>query len=220
MKSLYESILDDIDVSIEKGQDIAEEHHILKLLKNPDWFTMSQYNDIEKCIRMRKHRNEWVVDVVSGPYIICHCPEGYITDGSFRFGSVSPSFTIAAKNDEDQCKCKSLEYGPSVTVRDFQVYRCPDLKDLKNCPRHVYTEMYISETGITTLKYLPISAKTLSIKQNKNLKSLKGAKKITVDGNVYFAHNGFDCTEQMIKDAWNVRGTIMADDNPFVQLPL
>ena len=48
MKSLYESILDDIDVSIENGQDIAEEHHILKLLKNPDWFTMSQYNDIEK----------------------------------------------------------------------------------------------------------------------------------------------------------------------------
>lgn len=220
MKTLYESLLGDVSTSLTKIDDDTEKLHILKILQDPEWFTTSSYSPIEKCVKIRKHRNEWVVDVVSGPYIICHCPEGYITDGSFRFGSVSPSFTIAAKNDEAQCKCKSLEYGPSVTVRDFQIYRCPDLKDLKNCPRHVYTEMYISETGITSLKYLPISAKTVTFKQNKNLKSLKGSKKITVDGNVYFSHNGFDCTEQMIKDAWNVRGTIMADDNPFFKLPL
>jgi hypothetical protein len=113
---------------------------------------------------------------------------------------------------------KSLKYGPTAT-KDFQIANCPELKDLKDCPRSVYQELYISNCGINTLKYLPIVAyDKVTIKGNKELKSLNKAKKITTK-NVYFANNGFECTNDMIKQIWNVSGSILADDSPYVKLP-
>lgn len=216
MKSLYESILDNTEDVMNRFDDDFEKIHILKLLRNPEWFTISNNAmNNDACFDIRKHRGQWVVDVKrEAIYIVSHCPEGYITDGSFRFGSCEVSFTITPKVDGTVCRCKSLKYSPTVS-RDFQVDTCPDLKDFKDCPRHVYDSLFISNTGITSLKYLPISANDAAIKGNKDLKSLKGAKKMTVDHHVVFYHNGFECTEQMIKDIWNVKGLIY-DDNSYL----
>ena len=219
MKTLKESILDDIDVQMHQGDEWAEIQPILDLLHNPKWFTISNHTSDEDYFEIRKHHGMWTVDVKSkGLYIICHCPEGYITDGSFRFGSADTMFCIAAQDDDEKCKCKSLKYGPT-TVKDFQIANCPELKDLKDCPRNVYQELYISDCGINTLKYLPVVAyDKVTIKGNKELKSLNKAKKITTK-NVYFANNGFECTNDMIKQIWNVSGSIFADDSPYIKLP-
>lgn len=219
MKTLKESILDDIDVQMQQGDEWAETQPILDLLHNPKWFTISSHTSDEDYFEIRKHRGMWTVDVKSkGLYIICHCPEGYITDGSFRFGSADAMFCIAAQDDDEKCKCKSLKYGPTA-AKDLQIADCPDLKDLKDCPRNVYQELFINNCGINTLKYLPVVAyDKVTIKGNKELKSLNKAKKITTK-NVYFANNGFECTNDMIKQIWNVSGSIIADDSPYVKLP-
>lgn len=229
MKTLYNSILNDgvisegilsgVDDALTAGDESIIKYNILKLLRNPEWFTISNNTSDEEYFDIRKYRGMWTVDVKSkGHYIVCHCPEGYITDGSFRFGSVDASFSIDTRDDDVPCKCKSLKYGPT-SANDFQIINCPNLKDLKDCPRTIYKELYISNTGINTLKYLPaVAYDRVTIKDNKDLKTLNKAKKITTR-NVYFAHNGFECTEDMIKQVWNVSGPIVTDDSPYVKLP-
>jgi hypothetical protein len=223
MKTLYEGILSDMESTLEIGNEKADEvnakKHILDLLHNPEWFTISNHVSDEDYFEIRKHRGMWTVDVKNkGHYIVCHCPEGYITDGSFRFGSVDTSFSIAPAVNKEICNCKSLKYGPTA-VKDLQITNCPELKDLKDCPRTVYQDLYIDETGINTLKYLPVVAyNRVTIEGNKELKSLNKTKKITTKA-VYFANNGFECTNDMIKQVWNVSGSIFADDSPYVKLP-
>lgn len=209
MKTLYEGILSDIDSTLSIGDDEIVKIHILDELHNPNkYYHFSNGND-DKYFNIFKHRNKWIVDV--NGFINCYCPDGYITDGSFEFGTIQKDFMICAADDGDICNCKSLKYGPKIVYGCYTVDGCKDLEDLKYCPTQVLDEVLIRDTGITTIKYFPKSCYAAKIINNKNLKSLKGAKPCRVKRQIFIVGNGIDTTKDMLMNiSWKVTDSVGA----------
>lgn len=213
MRTLKESILSDIESNLSLGNDKVEEYaakmHILEELHDPKKYYYDKSQDDDKYFNIFKHRNKWVVDV--NGFITCYCPDGYVTDGSFEFGTIQRDFMICSENDGNPCNCKSLQYGPKIVYGCYTIDTCKDLKDLKYCPIQVVDEVLVRESGITTLKYFPRSCYAAKIIKNKNLKSLKGTKPCSVKRQIFIVDNGIDTTKDMLMNmGWRITDALGA----------
>lgn len=204
MKTLKESLLDNIEDNLAGGEDIAMRLHILKQLRDPNLYYVNQHWSDDELFYIFKNRGRWLVDVKD--YITCFCNEnGELTDGSFSFNSIKRHFTIGSNDVHSMtpidCTCKSLKYGPTVVYGDLYITGCPKLKDLKDCPRHVGGEVAINNTGITTLKYFPSTCENVRVVNNKDLKTLKDAKRCNIKKQINIMHNGAEITSDIIRDS-------------------
>lgn len=207
MKTLHESILSDMESTINTGNDVVDDiamkAHIIELLQDSEWFYIPELHvrnakeNIDKIISIYKHRGKWNVDLNGS--VTCYCPEGYITDGTFSFITVS-NFTVMPSKQTLTCKCMSLRYGPSIVYGNCYIHNCPNLKDLEYCPRNIAGALTITHTGIESLKYFPVSVSEIKIINNKNLKSLKTkVRRINVRSLSISIHdNGIKTTREMI----------------------
>lgn len=220
MKTLKESILSDIESNLSLSDKDVEEYaakaHILEELHDPKKYYYDKNRGDEKYFNIYKNRNRWIVDV--NGFITCYCPDGYVTDGSFEFGAIQKDFMICAEDDGDPCNCKSLQYGPKIVYGCYTIDACKDLKDLRYCPVHVYDEILIRDTGITTLKYFPKNCYAAKIINNKNLKSIKGAKPCSVKRQIFIINNGIDTTLDMLTNmGWRITDALgSSTSNVFI----
>lgn len=204
MKTLKESILDDIDDALKRDDELIKEH-IYNLLSNEEWFEFAFFSRdyIKKKVILRKKGNKWFVDVEGS--ITCFCPEGYITDGSFEFDSISGDFKIFSKQPSGICNCKSLKYGPKSVGNNLRIMNCPNLKNLKYCPEKVRDSIIINYTGIETLKYFPEYSLFAEIIGNKNLKNIDSTNNVNIKDGVKLINNGFKSTTKDIKNwKWKI----------------
>jgi hypothetical protein len=112
---------------------------------------------------------------------------------------------ICGEDDGDPCNCKSLQYGAKIVYGGYTIDACKELKDLKYCPTQVVDEVLVRDTGITTLKYFPKSCYAAKIVNNKNLKSLKGAKHCSVKRQIFIVGNGVDTNLDMLTNmGWRI----------------
>lgn len=220
MRTLKESILSDIESNLSLGNDEVEEYaakmHILEELHDHKKYYYDKNRGDDKYFNIYKNRNKWLVDV--NGFITCYCPDGYVTDGSFEFGAIQKDFMICAEDDGDPCNCKSLQYGPKIVYGEYTIDACNDLKDLKHCPIHVYGEILVRDTGITTLKYFPKNCYAAKIINNKNLKSLKGTKICSVKRQIFIVGNGIDTTLDMLTNmGWRITDALgSSTSNVFI----
>lgn len=227
MKALIEyideGVLGDVDDILQQGDDEVAREHIIAQLTNPNLYYINRHTQFDKVFNIYKKRGKWIVDV--NGFITCFCTEdGYITDGTYEFGTVSGPFSVTNNDDvcEDKCRCKSLQYGPTMCKSDWTIENCPDLKDLKHCPKMVHGTASVTNTGIETVKYFPTYCEVAQFIGNDNLTTLKGAKRCTVARQIYFMCNGADITTDMIRNMpWQCNGAdngkiynaIIGDDN-------
>lgn len=189
MKNLYESILDDIDDALAKGDDDVMRQHILDQLHNENLYWYNKLMPDDRSFRIYKKGNKWIVDLKVN--FACYGTEdGYLTDGTFEFGVAAVSFTIANKNIGKPLNIKSLKYGPTLVNHNLSIMDCPKLKNLRYCPKKVMENIVIGNTGITTLKYFPEYCDFAEIVYNKNLKEFD-AKNITLKSGIRIYKNGF-----------------------------
>lgn len=208
MKTLHESILADIDDTLKQGDDDVAKVHIYNLLANEEWFEIGflssrSYDSIKKKVILKKKGKKWFVDVEGS--ITCHCPEGYITDGSFEFDRISGDFKIFSKQHSGICNCKSLKYGPKTVGNNLRIMDCPELKNLKYCPETVRDTISIGYTGIETLKYFPEYSAFVEIIGNKNLKNIDSTNNVNIKEGVRIINNGFESTMKDIESCkWKI----------------
>ena len=201
MKTLKESLLDDIDNTLKTGDDELAKEHIYNLLRDEKWFNFGALgihflgNSIEKLVILKKKGKKWLVDVRHS--IECYCPNGYITDGSFEFDIIGKDFIIS---ENAQKRLKSLKYGPKLVNWGYCIMDCPKLKNLKYCPEKVVDKMVIGYTGINTLKYFPEYCGFAEIIGNKNLKDLKDTTNAAIINGARITLNGFSSSESDMDD--------------------
>ena len=188
MKTLYESILTDIEDTIKQGDDIVAKKHILDQLHDIELYEYDEWTDDEEAFNIYKKDNKWFVDTKI-PFI-CRCNnKGQITDGTFSFGTAFDDFVISRY--DKPCPLKTLKHCPTEMrgVSQLEINWCPNLKDLKHCPDSV-NSIVINETGITTLKYFPKQCNVAIILNNKDLKSLSDTKPCKIYSLLKFSKNG------------------------------
>lgn len=145
MKSLKESILDDMENSLENG-NIAM---IMKFLKE-------NYTGIDKVVISEKPNKQGLYEVKSKDGITLNPNAEAITDGTFTWTKVRGYFIIT---DGLNLKCKdltgcpkevkgafklynlpqleSLKGGPDIVGGYLSLFKCPKLKSLEHCPKKI-----------------------------------------------------------------------------------
>lgn len=187
MKNLYESILNDIESTLEQGDDIVAKKHILDQLHDIELYEYAHWSD-DEVFNIYKKGNKWFVDT-KVPFR-CRCnAKGELTDGTFSFGIAYDDFKI--DRYDKPCPLKSLKYGPTEVkdISRFEISGCPNLKDLKHCPT-IVNGITIKATGITTLKYFPKECNTVAIYDNKQLTSLSDLKPCNIKSFLSIKRNG------------------------------
>ena len=189
MNSIYniynESILDDIEVNIAKGEDDlinVEMEHIKTLLNDTNKFTFySRTNPYT----ISKGKDVYYVDV--------HCSltvYDFITDGTFKFNRIAGDFVVSNPKNTINKPLKSLEGAPEEVHGDFDIYYGYGLKDLKYCPKIVKGDVYIGNTEITSLKYFPKNVNgRVHIVENKQLKTLNDLQPCIIGNFLDFRNN-------------------------------
>lgn len=215
MKHLYESILDDIDDALVKGDDDVMRQHILDQLQNEDLYWYNKLIPIDKAFRIHKKGKKWIVDLKVN--FTCYGTEdGYLTDGSFEFGVAASSFSLINKNIGKPLNIKSLKYGPTLVNHNLSIMDCPKLKNLRYCPKKVMENIVIGDTGITTLKYFPEYCDFAEIVHNTNLKEFD-AKGITLKSGIRIYENGFN--SKLLKNNFDHKCNFICD-SPTIILDL
>ena len=196
MLPLRESLLTKTKDKITKAPDTISVEDIRDKLLNSGWYKFISYNndDTDNWFTIYKKYGKWIVDVHCK--VFCYgTPDGMITDGSFRFGTIDCGFDVTAPHGSS--KIKSLTYGPVTVKGNYSIWNADKLTNLKDCPKHIYDGIIIHNTSINTLKYFPIwVAGSLLINDNKNLKGVKDTKFSHVEcRRVEIRNNGFTSTE-------------------------
>ena len=175
---LYESLLDNIDVTIEKGTIAIEEQSIKD-------FIFNNYNiktnmstpikdscDISGLIKIMKADSIYEVEI-NGDVELTNKSLKKLTDGSFEFKNINGNFTVLNANIE------TLQYGPKY-VSSFYIGSCDNLKSLQYCPKYAFDFSIIDCHGIKDLKYVPEAVDSTINLSGSSIMSLKGLSKIDI----------------------------------------
>lgn len=208
MITLRESLLGNTKKKVAGASDMIQIMEIRDKLVNSGWYSFgNKGQDWESFFKIYKKNGKWTVDV--GGNMFCYgTPDGGMTDGTFRFGTINGSIFISAPHGVGKNQIKSLMYGPVEVKGAFQIWDNEYLKDLKDCPKYVHDAIIVNETPITTLKYFPIFVGgSVMIYKCKNLKKLTDTKDCEICGlTVEFKENGFVSNELSFRDLnWNIR---------------
>lgn len=203
MKTLKESIITSTEKKVKGVGDVIDSEVIRDKLVNSGWyffgFNDNKHGDI---FNIYKKNGKWTVDV-KGPMTCYGTPDGDITDGTFRFGTIDGTFRIThVPASTKLCQVKSLKNCPTEVKGSFEIWSSEYLKDLKDCPKHVHDSVIIYETPIKTLKHFPIwIGRNVLIVKNKNLKGVDDTKFCKIMGtSIEFEKNGFVSTERTYKE--------------------
>ena len=218
MKTLYEGILGDMEDTLKSGDDAVMMLHILEQLHDLNLYYYNPYLSDDKIFDIYKNSGRWIVDVKGT--ITCYCTkDGELTDGTFKFGCIDGSFNVFREDGED-CPCTSFKYGPTTVYGDLYITGCPKLKYLKGCPRIVFGDITINKTGLTTLKYFPITCNHLYLVKNKDLNTTKGARRCDIKNNITAIKNGFVSDIEVFKEiGWikNYNAVHVFDDSTLAK---
>ena len=200
MLTLRESLLRKTKDKVAQSHDILSEESIRDIIFNSGYYEIGRFGGTDKAdsIKVYKKSGKWFVDVKDSIY--CYgTPDGQITDGSFRFGTIDGDFIIAsAPEDSNKSKIKSLTYGPIDVKGGFQIWSNVGLTNLKDCPKYVRGGLIINDCTITTLKYFPIYVwGSILISENKKLKSVADTtpRSRVESFSITFNNNGFVSSE-------------------------
>ena len=204
---LYEgSLLDNVEDTLSRGEDDIMLAEIERKLQNDNiyYFHYSKVN--QKPYAIKKVRGKWVVDALGDLTVYGVADNGCVTDGTFSFGVINGNYIISMPESGGD-KLKSLQYGPTEVRDDFDLYYGGGLKDLQYCPKTVHGWVNVSGTNITTLKYFPLFVGgNASIRDNKELKSVKDLRKCRVNGYLIFKGNGISGPSVITSfvNKWNI----------------
>lgn len=202
MKTLYESILISTEKKVKGVGDVIDSEIIRDKLVNSGWYSFgNKGEDWETFFKIYKKNGKWTVDV--GGNMFCYgTPDGGMTDGTFRFGTIKGSIWLNPPHGIGNNKIKSLKYGPVEVKGALQIWSNEYLKDLKDCPKYVHDGVIVNETPIKTLKYFPIwIGRNVLIENNKNLKGVDDTKFCKIMGtSIEIKKNGFVSTERTYRE--------------------
>ena len=210
MNTLKESLLSKTQIKVSTAAETIDIEMIKDKLINSGWyqFLCKRDADPDTYLNIYKKSGKWVVDVDCG--MNCYgTPDGHVTDGSFRFGTINGEYNIVSEpTKREKSHICELKYGPIRVERSFNIFDNDKLKNLKDCPKYVLDGILINDTNITSLKYFPIyCAGSVYITNNKQLKSVTDTKFANIEAHVVvFKNNGFVSTELTKRDLkWEIK---------------
>lgn len=210
MNTLKESLLSKTQIKVSAASETIDKETIKDKLINSGWyqFLCKRDADPDTYLNIYKKYGKWVVDVDCG--MNCYgTQDGYVTDGSFRFGTINGEYNISSEpTDREKSHICDLKYGPVRVEGGFSIFGNDKLKNLKDCPKYVLDGIIIHDTNITTLKYFPIyCAGSVYISNNKQLKTVTDTKFANIEApSVAFKDNGFVSTELTKRDLkWEIK---------------
>jgi hypothetical protein len=208
MITLRESLLGNTREKVAGISDIVQITEIRDKLVNSGWYGFGKEDEQMDIFKIYKKNGKWFVDVDCG--MNCYgTPDGGMTDGTFRFGTVNGYMRLtSAPSDSRMCQIRSLKYGPQEVKGNFEIWENEHIKDLKDCPKYVHEGIIVYGTPITTLKYFPIFVGgSVMIHNCRDLKKLTDTKDCEIRGmTVEFKGNGFVSNELSFRDLnWNIR---------------
>ena len=207
MITLKESLLGNTREKVAGASDMIQAVDIRDKLVNSGWYYFGKENERNDIFKIYKKSGKWFVDVDCG--MNCYgTPEGGITDGTFRFGTINGYMRLtSAPSDNRKCQIRSLKYGPQAVKGSVEIWDNEYLKDLKDCPKYIHGGFVVYGTPITTLKYFPIFVGgNIHIGDNNNLKKLNDTKYCKILGSlVEIRRNGVVTTERTFNELnWDI----------------
>lgn len=140
MKTLKESLLNDIEATLDKGNI-----HIKKTIKQ---FLDTNYRVITnngKFIVSAKPDKDGLYNVSSnGSVCIWHYDLEELTNGLFKFTNIRGSFNLGGSKS-----LKTLKNGPISVLGEFNISRCTSLESLEYCPHSVAGDFVCFGTKFT-----------------------------------------------------------------------
>jgi hypothetical protein len=128
MKTLKESLLNDIETTLDKGNT-----NIKKIIKQ---FLDTNYKIVTyngKFIISAKPDKDGLYNVsTNGSVYIIHRDLEELTNGLFKFTNIRGSFDISGSKN-----LKTLKNGPIRVLGEFNISRCTSLDSLEYCPNNV-----------------------------------------------------------------------------------
>lgn len=173
MKTLYESLLDDIEDTIKDGDKKAEEYSIRNFIeKNYEIVPVTNFDSLNP-IEITNVNDIYEV-TINGRLNLKNKSLKKLTDDTFRFKYVSSIFDISDSNIE------TLKNGPEI-VDSFYAANCTKLKSLQHCPKCVDYIFKISGcTGLNNLKYMPERIGSRIDVSGCSISSLRGLSKVEI----------------------------------------
>lgn len=207
MITLRESLLGNTREKVAGISDIVQITEIRDKLVNSGWYNFGKEDEQMDIFKIYKKNGKWFVDVDCG--MNCYgTPDGGMTDGTFRFGTVNGYMRLtSAPSDSRMCQIRSLKYGPHEVKGNFEIWENEHIKNLKDCPKYVHEGVIVYGTPITTLKYFPIwIGGNVTISENKSLKKLNDTKYCKILGSmVRIKENEIVTTERTFNELnWDV----------------
>lgn len=140
MKTLKESLLNDIETTLDKGNT-----NIKKIIKQ---FLDTNYKVVNyngKFIISAKPDKDGLYNVsTNGSVYMMHNGLEELTNGLFKFTNIRGSFDISGSKN-----LKTLKNGPISVLGGFNISRCISLDSLEYCPRNVAGEFTCLGTKFT-----------------------------------------------------------------------
>ena len=136
MKTLYNSILGDMESTLEAGDNILIREQVIDFLKsNYNYIESPKYN-INKWIISEKPNKKGLFEVCSKSslgILLLNFNIDSLTNGLFEFTECESFICAGAKY------LKSLEGSPRIVKETFNCSNCNSLKTLKGCPTEAKT---------------------------------------------------------------------------------
>ena len=140
MKTLKESILADIDDTLDKGST-----GIKKIIKQ---FLDTNYSVVTKngkfTISAKPDKDNLYNVTANGSVYMLHNDLEEFTNGMFKFTNIRGSFNASGSKS-----LKTLKNGPISVLGDFNISRCTSLESLEYCPRTVASDFICLGTKFT-----------------------------------------------------------------------
>lgn len=200
MKTLYESLLSDIDTTLDSGADKIKEE-IQSFLEH-NYYGISRYCEISDDVNKDGLYEVKIHSTFRNGEVKLMPSAKSFTNGTFVITEANCSLEIS-----NNYHLTTLEDCPKNIKKTLCIAICPNLVSLKGCPEKV--EMFVCRQNnkLKSLKGCPkIVEKDFICVECDNIKSLSGFPK-QVD-NVYILFCGKKFTEDEIQKVCNVKNNI------------
>ena len=200
MKTLYESLLSDIDNTLDSGADKIKEE-IQSFLEH-NYYGISRYCEISDDVNKDGLYEVKIHSVFRTGEVKLMPSAKSFTNSTFVITEADCSLEISNNH-----YLTTLEDCPKTIKKTLCIASCPNLVSLKGCPEKV--EMFVCRQNnkLKSLKGCPkIVEKDFICVECDNIKSLSGFSKQV--GNVYILFCGKKFTEDEIQKVCNVKNNI------------
>lgn len=200
MKTLYESLLNDIDTTLDSGADKIKEE--IQNFLNRNYYGISKYCEISDDVNKDGLYEVKIHSTFRNGEVKLMPSAKSFTNGTFVITEANCSLEIS-----DNYHLTTLEDCPRTIKKTLCVAICPNLVSLKGCPEKV--EMFVCRQNnkLKSLKGCPkIVEKDFICVECDNIKSLSGFPKQVA--NMYILFCGKKFTEDEIQKVCNVKNNI------------